>query len=137
MHHCARNQGFTLIELIIVMVIVSVLAMIAVPSYQDSIRKSRRTDGRVVLNDTAQRLERCYTQFGGYDAAGCAIADGEEILSPDGFYTVTVGIPDAATWTLTADPEGSQVDDSKCGSLGLTNTGVRSITGDSDLAHCW
>mgnify|MGYP005605317985 CR=1 FL=1 len=68
----ARNRGFTLIELLIVMVIASVLAMIAVPSYQASVIKSRRADGRVVLNDTAQRLERCYTQFGAYDAAdGC------------------------------------------------------------------
>jgi len=97
MNHHSREAGVTLVELIIVMVVVAVLAMIAVPSYQDSVRKSRRTDGRVVLNDTAQRLERCFTQFGAYDAAGCGIADGEEILSPEGFYTVTVAIPDAAT----------------------------------------
>jgi len=137
MNHHSREAGVTLVELIIVMVVVAVLAMIAVPSYQDSVRKSRRTDGRVVLNDTAQRLERCFTQFGAYDAAGCGIADGEEILSPEGFYTVTVAIPDAATWTLTADPEGAQMEDAKCGTLGLTNTGVRSITGDGDVEYCW
>lgn len=137
MNHHARNRGFTLIELLIVMVIASILAMIAVPSYQASVIKSRRTEGRVVLNDTAQRLERCYTQFGAYNAAGCAIADGEEIPSQGGFYTLTVAVPDAATYTLTAAPEGPQVDDEKCGSLGLTNTGVRSITGNGDLEHCW
>lgn len=137
MKHPSRHRGFTLVELLVVMVIASILAMVAVPSYQQSVRKSRRTDGKVVLNDTAQRLERCFSQFGAYDAAGCAIADGDEIASQDGFYTLTVAIPDAASYTLTAVPDGPQMDDANCGTLGLTNTGVRTITGDSDLEHCW
>lgn len=70
-------------------------------------------------------------------AAGCAITDGEEIVSQGGFYTLTVAIADAATYTLTAVPDGPQMEDEKCGTLGLTNTGVRSITGDGDLEHCW
>lgn len=137
MNRHARNEGFTLIELLIVMVIASILAMIAVPSYQQSVIKSRRAEARVVINDTAQRLERCYTQFGAYDADDCPIDDDEEILSQGGFYTLTVDIADAATWTLTAAPEGPQVDDAKCGSLSLTNTGVRAITGTDDLERCW
>lgn len=137
MNHKARGRGFSLIELLVVMVIASILAMIAVPSYQASVIKSRRAEARVVINDTAQRLERCYTQFGAYDAAGCPIADGEEIVSEGGFYTITVTVPDAATYSLAADPEGPQVDDERCGSLGLTNTGVRTISGSSDLEHCW
>ncbi len=137
MNRQARNKGFTLIELLIVMVIASILAMIAVPSYQASVIKSRRTEARVVINDTAQRLERCYTQFGAYDADDCPIDDAEEILSQGGFYTLTVDIPDAATYTLTADPEGPQVEDDRCGTLSLTNTGVRAITGTDDLERCW
>jgi len=137
MHSQARTSGFTLIELLIVMVIASILAMIAVPSYQASVIKSRRTEARVVINDTAQRLERCYTQFGAYDADDCPIDDDEEILSQGGFYTLTVDIPDAANYTLTADPEGPQVEDDKCGSLSLTNTGVRDRTGTDDLERCW
>ncbi len=65
-----RMSGFTLVELLIVMVIASILMMVAVPSYRQSVIKSRRADARVALNDVAQRLERCYTQFGAYDAAG-------------------------------------------------------------------
>lgn len=137
MHRQNRDRGFTLVELLIVMVIASILAMIAVPSYQASVIKSRRADARVVLNDTAQRLERCYTQYGAYNAADCPIADGEEIPSQGGFYVLTVDVPDAATYTLTADPDGPQADDSKCGSLGLSNTGERTITGDDTIEHCW
>ena len=138
MHHPRRHSGFSLVELLVVMVIVSILAMVAVPSYQQSVRKSRRTDGKVVLNNTAQRLERCFSQFGAYNAAGCAIQNDDEILSPEGFYTVTVAVPDAATYNLQADPDGTaQADDDLCGILGLTNTGLRSETGSSDLEHCW
>lgn len=137
MNSQAGSRGFTLIELMVVVVIVSVLAMIAVPTYQQSVIKSRRADGRVVLNDTAQRLERCYTQFGGYNGAGCAIVDGETIDSPEGYYTVTVAIPNAATYTLSAARQGPQVDDAKCGDLGIDNAGVRTITGTDTLDHCW
>lgn len=137
MNSRARSQGFTLIELMIVVVIASILAMIAVPSYQQSVIKSRRADGRVVLNDVAQRLERCYTQFGGYNGVGCGIADADTINSAEGYYTVTVAVPDATTYTLTAAPQGPQVEDAKCGDLGLDNTGVRTVTGTDTLEHCW
>jgi type IV pilus assembly protein PilE len=137
MNHEFHERGFTLVELLIVMVIASILAMIAVPSYQASVIKSRRADARVVLNDTAQKLERCYTQYGAYNSVDCPIADDEEIPSRDGYYVLTVDVPDAATYTLTAAPEGTQAEDGKCGSLGLSNTGERTITGDDDVAHCW
>jgi type IV pilus assembly protein PilE len=42
--HAAK--GFTLIELMIVVAVVGILAAIAYPSYQDSVRKSRRADAR-------------------------------------------------------------------------------------------
>lgn len=137
MNHRKRNAGFTLVELMVVVVIASILAMIAVPGYRASVIKSRRVDAKVVLNDTAQRLERCYTQFGAYNAAGCAIQDEEVIDSPEGHYSVTVTVPDAGSYSLLAAPQGAQVDDELCGELGLTSTGIRSETGTSDLDHCW
>lgn len=129
----ATQAGFTLVELLVVIVVASILMMIAVPSYQQSVIKSRRADGRVALNDVAQRLERCYTQFGAYDADDCDIAD--PVVSKEGFYEVTVE-RDATTYTLTAEPQGGQADDTKCDSLEIDNTGLRSATGD-DPDHCW
>lgn len=137
MERYARNRGFSLIELLIVMVIASILAMIAVPSYQASILKSRRADARVVLNDTAQRLERCYSQFGAYNSDDCAIADADVIDSPEGFYAVTVTVPDASTYSLVAAPQGPQVDDELCGELGLDSAGVRSVADGLDVEKCW
>jgi type IV pilus assembly protein PilE len=134
-----RTGGFTLIELLIVMVVASILMMVAIPSYQQAVIKSRRADARIALNDVAQRLERCYTQFGAYDAADCGIADGDEIASKEGFYLVTVTVAevdDLMTYSLSAAPQGAQAADTDCGDLEMNAVGVRSATGEN-TAHCW
>jgi type IV pilus assembly protein PilE len=135
----SRTGGFTLVELLIVMVVASILMMIAIPSYQQAVIKSRRADARIALNDVAQRLERCYTQFGAYDAADCGIANGDEIASKEGFYLVTVtvaAVDGLMTYSLSAAPQGAQAADTDCGYLKINAVGVRSATGDN-TAHCW
>jgi type IV pilus assembly protein PilE len=49
------SRGFTLVELMVVIVIASILMAIAIPSYKTSIRKSRRTDAKTALLDLAGR----------------------------------------------------------------------------------
>lgn len=140
-----RAAGFTLIELMIVVVIIAILASIALPSYQNSVRKSRRTDAKVMLSGTAQQLERCLTQFGRYDDAGCGIQAGTTYNSPEGYYAVAVAIPNPATPTvansyrLTATPTGAQTKDTACATLTLNNLGVKGATDSSDAAtdDCW
>ena len=140
-----RADGFTLIELMIVVVIIAVLASIALPSYQNSVRKSRRTDAKVVLSGTAQQLERCLTQFGRYDDASCGIQAGTTYNSAEGYYTVAVAIPDPATpsvansFRLTATPTGAQIKDTACAAFTLNNLGVKGATDSSDVAaaDCW
>ena len=41
----ARMRGITMIELMIVIVVLSILAAIAYPSYQNQVTKARRADG--------------------------------------------------------------------------------------------
>lgn len=128
-----RSAGFTLVELMVVVGIVAILAAVAIPSYQTSLQRGRRADARVAMTNLATRLERCFTQFGAYDADDCAIASPAD--SPEGFYAVTVE-RDAATWTLTAEPQRAQVADTACGTFTLTNTGERDVSGESP-ERCW
>lgn len=125
------NQGFTLIELMIVVVIVGILAAIAYPSYTSYVEKARRADGKSALLDAAQRLERCHTQTNTY--VGCVFP----AVSPDAFYAVAATAQTAMAFTLTATPQGAQAGDTRCGTYTLTSTGVRTASGTLTDAQCW
>lgn len=126
-------RGFSLIELMIVVAIIAIISAIAYPSYQNSVRKTNRSDAMTTMLDTAQRLERCYTSFGSYNNASCTVP--ASVTSPKGYYTVTVATT-AATYTLTGTPVSgtSQAQDSLCASFTLTNTGQKTSTGGGT---CW
>jgi len=152
-----KSTGFTLIELMITVAIIGILASIAYPSYQDSVRKSRRADAKGVLLGLTNAMERRFTEKNSYcDAAlatggtavtGCGAAT-EDTGTPSiytippettSFYTVTISAATASSYTLSAARTGAQSNE-KCGSLTLTNTGVKGVTGaDTGItaADCW
>lgn len=132
-----RARGFTLIELMVTVVIVAILASLAYPSYMNSVRQTRRADGKAALLDAAQRLERCFTRFHAYNNGGCDVAadlsDADGITSPEGWYVLRVAST-ATTFTVTATPQNDQANDVRCGNLTLNHQGVR---GAADVAACW
>jgi type IV pilus assembly protein PilE len=65
-HQLQKNNGFTLIELMITVAIVSILAAVAYPAYTDQIRKGRRAECRSGLMQSMQQQERYYSQFNKY-----------------------------------------------------------------------
>jgi type IV pilus assembly protein PilE len=135
-HGRAYSRGMTLIELMVVVVIIGILAAIAYPSFQEQVRKTRRADGKAMLMETAQELERCYTRFASYTNGGCGVALPAD--SPEGFYSVDAAAIGPAAFTLEATPQGDQVNDAKCGTLRLTSAGVPgSLGADSDANECW
>lgn len=128
-----RNQGFTLIELMIVVAIVAILAAVAYPAYGRYVEQARRADGKSALLDAAQRLERCHTQTNTY--VGCTFP----AVSPDGHYTIVNTTPtDPMAFALTATPQGVQAN-SPCGTYTLNSIGHRDVGADATLHRdrCW
>ena len=131
-----RQQGFTLMELMVVVVIVGILAAVALPAYQSSVRKARRSDARIALTETAQTLERCQTQFGRYDDPACPVA--ASFASPQGYYTITATLA-AGRYQLRASTSGVQRTDTGCAALTLDSLGVRAALDGANAAAsgCW
>jgi type IV pilus assembly protein PilE len=128
-----KMQGFTLIELMIVVAIVAILAALAYPSYQESVRKSNRADGMATALDVAQQMERCYTTYGAYDNDNCPA---DTVTSPEKHYEISVEAT-ATTFTVTATPVSDiQKKDAKCDELSITNTGKKSASGSLG-DDCW
>lgn len=132
--------GFTLLELLIVIVILGLLATIAIPQYKQQVVKARRGDAKVALLDLAGRMERYYAENQTF--IGATIGTGGTVsttnTSPNGYYTLSVGTPGATTFTLTATPTGAQLtDDTLCGALGLNQLGTKTETGSGTVAQCW
>lgn len=119
-----KTKGFTLIELMIAVAILGILAGIAYPSYQDSVRESRRADAKGALLGFANSMERYYTENNTYVGA--------PVNASTAYYTLTINKADVRSYELHATPQGSQVDD-KCGTLSLTQTGVRGPS----TSNCW
>lgn len=130
-----RAAGFTLIELMIVVVIVAILAAIAMPSYQNHIRKAHRAAAESYLMDLAQRQQQYFIDNRAY--AGDAATLGYTTTPPEvaPYYTITV-TPDAGpppTYALKATPTGDQANDS-CGTLNINSAGAKSSSSGS---NCW
>ncbi len=147
-HGTTRSQnrrtprGFTLVEVIIVVLIISVLAAIAYPAYQDSVVKTRRGAAKTCLLEAESFMQRFYTTNLRYDRtlANVAVAlppcaAGTDVTN---HYNVALSVIAARNYTLTATPQGLQLaKDTKCGTLSVNSVGTRTKTGSDSLDYCW
>lgn len=153
------QQGFTLIELMIVVVVIAILSSIAYPSYREFVAKSRRAEAKAILLSSQQWMERFYTENFRYDqnSAGTAVTDASQFpsrfsVSPlpgqgaavyDITVVVTAGTRDAYTVKATRKAASSMAND-RCGDYSLDQLGRKDLANYSGFAdksaainECW
>ena len=134
----SKRQGFTLIELMIVVLILGIIVAIAFPAYTNQVQKTRRADATTALLGAAQQLERCFTRTNSYSQQ--CVGD---FTSENGHYDI-VFIPDdpPVGYKLRATPKGPQAGD-KCKEFTFFHTGERKAAfklgepSDSAKQECW
>ena len=148
-----RHRGFTLIELMVAIVIVGILVAVALPAYQEQVRKGRRAEAKTALLKTMQLQERFYTASPNATYADKAttlygIADDAtkvysgENPAVESWYELTVDRVGCGAETLqtcvrvVATPRAGYVDDN-CNVLALNSRGVQSATGTKGVTYCW
>ena len=148
-----KTNGFTLIELMIVVVIVAILASVAFSSYSNSVTKAKRSEGKTALLKLMQQEEQFYTQNNSYIVFSQASSDANEMrfkwYSGDSTANSSYEIKATACTgdtiqncvLLTASPGtvnvNSNFKDTLCGNLTLTSTGVKDVSIAGAKSQCW
>jgi type IV pilus assembly protein PilE len=147
-------RGFTLIELVVAMLIVSILAAIAIPSYSNYVRKARRVEVKNALLDMGTMEERYFTSQQLYTQtwADLGYSGATAITLPSGYYsvavpTITAANPPSATsagtpalWSFTATALVDQLKDTSCRTFTVNSQGQQTSQdsgGVDSTATCW
>lgn len=126
-------SGITLIELMIVVVVISILAAIAYPNYQEFTARAKRNEAKAALLRLAINQERFYLNNNSFTLVLADLGFGSAITET-GYYQIEVTAADSSNFTATATYLQGGSEATKC--LTFTINGRGAKTSDPDT-NCW
>jgi type IV pilus assembly protein PilE len=141
-----RAGGFTLIELMIVLLIMAILGTIATSAYRNYVLRANRTEARAMLLDIQVAQEKFFLQNNQYaqnlaaliaaPPAGLGMNLSASGATNSGNYTISLPVATANTFTVQAAAAGTQASgDTHCPTFTIDQAGVR--TPQPDTYGCW
>jgi type IV pilus assembly protein PilE len=141
--HAKKADGFTLIELMIVVAVIAILAAFAYYNYSRYGFRARRADAKNLLMNISAAEERYYTAFNKYTssitgAAPTGLGFGSA-NSENGYYSAGVTLTSVDQgFTLTATPvSGRPQAADQCSKLTLKSSGEKGFSGNESNGKCW
>ncbi|HEV7605942.1 MAG TPA: type IV pilin protein [Steroidobacteraceae bacterium] len=139
-----RQRGVSLVELMIALVVVSILASIAIPSYRQYLLRAQRSDAKTMMLRVQTALEKRFLQQGTFTTNLTAVPPtglGLSSVSERGFYNLVVALT-ATGYTVTATPVagGSQVDDRTCATYTINESSTKRAFNNASVdktTECW
>lgn len=137
-----RYLGFTLIELLITVAVISILAAVALPAYNDHVRRGKLAEGPAHLADLRVKMEQWFQDNRSYqNGAACGVS---MPASPQvKFFVFTCNAPTATTYTISATGQGSidgivfSVTESNVKSTAVTAGSAMATSGYTANGNCW
>jgi type IV pilus assembly protein PilE len=120
-----QQFGFTLTEVVVTVLIVSILAAVALPSYRKQAMRGDRAAAQAQMMDIANREQQFLLANRSYASKTTLEASGYSLpneVAAKYTYSIAVGTGTVPSFTITFTPQGSQTSD---GALTLDNQGVK------------
>jgi type IV pilus assembly protein PilE len=137
-----RLAGFSLVELLVVLVIMGVLSAVALPGYTRYVQRGHRTEVMAALLESQHFMERYYSANGQYLSPANAVPLLPQRLQgipSQGTVRYQLSVREATlnSYVVQAVPEGSMAGD-VCGSLTINQAGLRGVLNSTrSVAECW
>ena len=126
-------RGVTLIELMIVVVVVSILAAVAYPNYQEFTARAKRNEARAALLRLATSQERFYLNNNTFTATLSDVGFASSITET-GYYQLAITSATASNFTATATYRHGGKEATKCLTFTIDGRGGKTSSPDTD---CW